>query len=80
MKITEKTILDCNCPVCSYPNLHGNLDQHEDYFPLLLASLKPILDVNIMNVFEKKLTETALVSDPNFVWCIRVTLLVLDIS
>lgn len=26
-----------------------------------------------MNVFEKKLTDIALLSDPNFVWCIRVS-------
>lgn len=59
--------------MCNQPDLHSNADKHEQYFSLLLATLKPILDENIINVFEKKLTELALSKDPNFVWCIQVS-------
>lgn len=73
LQITERPILDCICPMCNVPDLHSNGAKHEEYFSLLLASLRSILDENIMNVFEKKLTEIALLSDPKFVWCIRVS-------
>lgn len=71
-QITERPILACICPFCNIPDLYSSQDKHVEYFSLLLASLRPILDENIMNVFEKKLTDLALVSDPNFVWCVRV--------
>ncbi|XP_037033117.1 E3 ubiquitin-protein ligase lubel-like [Bradysia coprophila] len=72
-QITQRPILDCICPFCNVPDLHSNADKHEQYFSLLLAILKPILDENIVNVFEKKLTEVALSKEPNFVWCIQCT-------
>lgn len=79
LQITERPILDCICPMCNLPDLHSNGGKHEEYFPLLLASLTSILDENIMHVFEKKLTDIALLSDPNFVWCIRVSALSIQI-
>lgn len=73
-QITEKSVMDCNCPICCYPNLHANSDeQNMSYFSLLIASLKSVLDKNILRLFEKKLTERALASDPNFIWCILVS-------
>ncbi|KAJ6632971.1 E3 ubiquitin-protein ligase lubel [Pseudolycoriella hygida] len=72
-QITHRPIINCVCPICNLPDLSSSNDDHGEYFSLLLASLRPILDGNIMNVFDKKLTEMALISDPNFIWCIGCT-------
>ncbi|KAJ8393696.1 hypothetical protein AAFF_G00057490 [Aldrovandia affinis] len=66
--VRDKHIRDMVCPVCSGPDI--NDPEHLDnYFSTLDIQLKECLETEVYLLFQKKLTEHALIKDPKFRWC-----------
>ncbi|XP_050670397.1 E3 ubiquitin-protein ligase lubel-like [Leptidea sinapis] len=72
VQITERSIVDCVCPYCKEPELE-NLDEDAwvDYFAHLDILLKTLLEVDVHELFQRKLRDRTLARDPNFRWCIE---------
>lgn len=71
VQIKENSINDCVCPFCQEPkwdSVDSNVDINT-YFQVLDPLLRELLDDDVYNVFQKKLTERTLMSDPSFKWC-----------
>ncbi|XP_066156039.1 E3 ubiquitin-protein ligase lubel isoform X2 [Euwallacea fornicatus] len=76
VQITDRSIMDCNCPFCKTPDLsHNNNsvneDEISDYFSNLDILLKGILDAQVHELFQQKLRDRTLMQDPNFKWCVQ---------
>ncbi|XP_030754545.1 uncharacterized protein LOC115881269 isoform X2 [Sitophilus oryzae] len=73
VQITDRSIMDCNCPFCKAPELSYNSSASEDdisdYFAHLDILLKGILDPPVHELFQQKLRDRTLMQDPNFKWC-----------
>ncbi|XP_059497740.1 E3 ubiquitin-protein ligase RNF31 [Stegostoma tigrinum] len=66
--VREKHIKNLVCPGCSKPDIDDE-GQLLSYFSTLDVQLRDCLDVDVYNLFHKKLTERTLMKDPNFKWC-----------
>lgn len=67
--------MDCSCPFCKMPDLTSSEvseDEVSDYFANLDILLKGILDVEVHELFQRKLRDRTLMQEPNFKWCIQV--------
>ncbi|XP_020810117.1 uncharacterized protein LOC110185544 isoform X6 [Drosophila serrata] len=74
VQITDRSINDCSCPFCKLPELSNEAqheDEHLEYFSNLDIFLKSILDVDVHELFQRKLRDRTLLQDPNFKWCIQ---------
>ncbi|XP_055711279.1 E3 ubiquitin-protein ligase lubel isoform X3 [Phlebotomus papatasi] len=74
IQITDRLIVDCVCPFCKMPELHGNDVSEDDileYFSNLDILLKSILSEEVHELFQRKLRDRTLMQDPNFKWCIQ---------
>ncbi|XP_043643766.1 LOW QUALITY PROTEIN: E3 ubiquitin-protein ligase lubel [Drosophila teissieri] len=74
VQITDRSINDCSCPFCKLPELSNEAqheDEHLEYFSNLDIFLKSILDVDVHELFQRKLRDRSLLQDPNFKWCIQ---------
>ncbi|XP_050309298.1 E3 ubiquitin-protein ligase lubel isoform X2 [Anthonomus grandis grandis] len=74
VQITDRSIMDCNCPFCKAPELSHNTsteDEISDYFSNLDILLKGILDPPVHELFQQKLRDRTLMQDPNFKWCVQ---------
>ncbi|KAL1491493.1 hypothetical protein ABEB36_012082 [Hypothenemus hampei] len=74
IQITDRSIMDCNCPFCKSPDLSLNAateDEISDYFSNLDILLKGILDAPVHELFQQKLRDRTLMQDPNFKWCVQ---------
>ncbi|KAH8375097.1 hypothetical protein KR093_008252, partial [Drosophila rubida] len=74
VQITDRSINDCNCPFCKLPELSNEVeheDEHLEYFSNLDILLKSILDIDVHELFQRKLRDRTLLQDPNFKWCIQ---------
>ncbi|KAL0966083.1 hypothetical protein UPYG_G00290670 [Umbra pygmaea] len=58
--VRDKHIRDMVCPVCCEPDIND---------PEHLNSYFSTLDIQVYDLFHKKLTEQALIKDPKFLWC-----------
>uniref|UniRef100_UPI00398E3CF7 E3 ubiquitin-protein ligase RNF31-like n=1 Tax=Pristiophorus japonicus TaxID=55135 RepID=UPI00398E3CF7 len=66
--VREKHIKKLVCPGCAKPDIDDE-GQLLSYFSTLDVQLRDCLDVDVYNLFHKKLTERTLMKDPNFKWC-----------
>ncbi|XP_035268708.1 E3 ubiquitin-protein ligase RNF31-like isoform X2 [Anguilla anguilla] len=66
--VRDKHIRDMVCPVCGEPDINDH-ERLEVYFSVLDAQLRDCLEKEVYELFHKKLTEHALMKDPNFRWC-----------
>ncbi|GCB82303.1 hypothetical protein scyTo_0022307, partial [Scyliorhinus torazame] len=66
--VREKNIKNLVCPGCSKPDIDDE-GQLLVYFSTLDVQLRDCLDVDVYNLFHKKLTERTLMKDPKFKWC-----------
>lgn len=76
-QITDRSITDCSCPFCKLPDLNEaevTEDDALEYFSNLDIQLKNILDETVHELFQRKLRDRTLLQDPNFKWCIEVSL------
>ncbi|CAH1139000.1 unnamed protein product [Phyllotreta striolata] len=74
VQITDRSIMDCNCPFCKQPDLtssDANEDDVTEYFGNLDILLKGILDEPVHELFQRKLRDRTLMQDPHFKWCIQ---------
>ncbi|KAM9337319.1 E3 ubiquitin-protein ligase RNF31-like [Symphorus nematophorus] len=70
--VRDKHIRDMVCPVCSEPDINDQ-EQMDSYFSTLDIQLRDCLEVDVYELFHKKLTEHALMKDPKFLWCCHCT-------
>ncbi|XP_044031747.1 E3 ubiquitin-protein ligase RNF31-like [Siniperca chuatsi] len=70
--VRDKHIRDMVCPVCSEPDINDP-EQLDSYFSTLDIQLRVCLELDVYDLFHKKLTEHALMKDPKFLWCCHCT-------
>lgn len=70
--VRDKHIRDMVCPVCSEPDINDP-EQLDSYFSTLDIQLRDCLELDVYELFHKKLTEHALMKDPKFLWCCHCT-------
>lgn len=74
IQVTDRSIFDCVCPFCKFPELHDHdEDDVLEYFSNLDILLKSILEENVHELFQRKLRDRTLTQDPNFKWCVQVS-------
>lgn len=69
--------MDCSCPFCKMPDLTAaeiSADEVSDYFANLDILLKGILEPEVHELFQRKLRDRTLMQEPNFKWCVQVTI------
>ncbi|XP_026727020.1 uncharacterized protein LOC113493300 isoform X2 [Trichoplusia ni] len=72
VQITERSIADCVCPYCKLPELESlPEDAWLEYFAHLDILLKTLLEVEVHELFQRKLRDRTLARDPNFRWCME---------
>ncbi|KAF7647967.1 hypothetical protein LDENG_00163850 [Lucifuga dentata] len=70
--VRDKHIRDMVCPVCSGPDINDP-EQLDSYFSTLDIQLRDCLELDVYDLYHKKLTEHALMKDPKFLWCCHCT-------
>ncbi|XP_070708978.1 E3 ubiquitin-protein ligase RNF31-like [Pempheris klunzingeri] len=70
--VRDKHIRDMVCPVCSGPDINDP-EQLDSYFSTLDIQLRGCLELDVYDLFHKKLMEHALMKDPKFLWCYHCT-------
>lgn len=70
--VRDKHIRDMVCPVCGEPDINDP-EQLDSYFSTLDIQLRDCLELDVYELFHKKLTEHALMKDPKFLWCCHCT-------
>lgn len=72
IQITDRTIMDCTCPFCKFPELHdATEDEISDYFAHMDILLKGLIEPAVHELFQRKLRDRTLMQDPNFKWCVQ---------
>ncbi|KAJ8726487.1 hypothetical protein PYW07_001185 [Mythimna separata] len=72
VQITERSIADCVCPYCKLPELESlPEDAWLEYFAHLDILLKTLLEIDVHELFQRKLRDRTLARDPNFRWCME---------
>ncbi|KAJ8276887.1 hypothetical protein GJAV_G00069010 [Gymnothorax javanicus] len=66
--VRDRHIRDMVCPLCSEPDINNPVAL-DTYFTLLATQLQEYLQAEDYNLFHQKVTEHALMKDPNFRWC-----------
>jgi E3 ubiquitin-protein ligase RNF31 len=75
IQISDRSITDAVCPFCKGPDLNdATEDEVLEYFSNLDIQLKSLLDPPIHELFQRKLRDRTLMQDPNFKWCVQVSL------
>ena len=69
LTIREGHIRDLVCPVCKLPDTDHDDEAATTHFSYLDVVIKKYLDEQTYTVFQKKLTDQALMKMPNFRWC-----------
>lgn len=75
IQVTDKNIMDLACPFCNIPDLSSDEiteDDLSEYFSNLDILLKGILEMEVHELFQRKLRDRTLMLDPNFKWCVQV--------
>uniref|UniRef100_UPI0037E93FC8 E3 ubiquitin-protein ligase RNF31-like n=1 Tax=Semicossyphus pulcher TaxID=241346 RepID=UPI0037E93FC8 len=70
--VRDRHIRDMVCPVCSGPDINDP-EQMDSYFSTLDIQLRGCLELDVYDLFHKKLTEQTLMKDPKFLWCYHCT-------
>ncbi|XP_049867632.1 E3 ubiquitin-protein ligase lubel isoform X2 [Pectinophora gossypiella] len=72
VQITERSIADCVCPYCKEPELETlPEDAWLEYFAHLDILLKTLIEIDVHELFQRKLRDRTLAMDPNFRWCVE---------
>merc|ERR1719209_1856423 len=70
--VTDQNISQAVCPFCREPtNLANDDDAALAYYAKLDLLLKPIIDQDTHDLFQRKLRDRTLMKDPNFKWCYK---------
>ena len=75
--IKDKSINEAYCPFCQSPKELLADDTKDDaaseYFAKLDAILRKAVAEDVYDLFQRKLRDRALMRDPNFKWCYKVS-------
>ena len=72
--IKDKNISEATCPFCQEPTgLAEDDDLAANYFSQLDVLLKPLVEQDVYDLFQRKLRDRTLMKDPNFKWCYKVS-------
>ena len=72
--IKDKNISEATCPFCQEPTgLAEDDDLAANYFSKLDVLLKPLVEQDVYDLFQRKLRDRTLMKDPNFKWCYKVS-------
>ena len=72
--IKDRGISEATCPFCMEPKgLADDDDLAADYFAKLDVLIKPIVDQDVHDLFQRKIRDRTLMKDPNFKWCYKVS-------
>ena len=72
--IKDRGISEATCPFCMEPKgLADDDDLAADYFANLDVIIKPIVDQDVYDLFQRKIRDRTLMKDPNFKWCYKVS-------
>ena len=75
--IGEKKIKWFNCPICAEPDMLSEAIDMDLYLQLFSGLIQAYLSKEHCNLLTQKLNEHTLMKDPKFVWCIKVSMLIL---
>lgn len=71
--IKDRNISEATCPFCLEPKkLADDDDLAANYFAKLDVLLKPLIEQDVHDLFQRKLRDRTLMKDPNFKWCYKV--------
>ena len=71
--IKDRNISEATCPFCLEPKkLAEDDDLAANYFAKLDVLLKPLIEQDVHDLFQRKLRDRTLMKDPNFKWCYKV--------
>ncbi|KAM6977700.1 E3 ubiquitin-protein ligase RNF31-like, partial [Aplochiton taeniatus] len=70
--VRDKHIRDMVCPVCAGPDINDP-EQLDSYFSTLDIQLRDCLELDVYDLYHKKLRDHALMKDPKFLWCCHCT-------
>ena len=71
--IKDRNISEATCPFCMEPKgLADDDDLAANYFAKLDVLIKPIVDQDVHDLFQRKIRDRTLMKDPNFKWCYKV--------
>ena len=73
LMIGEKTIKHFNCPVCGEPDMSSETIDMELYLQLFSGLIQAHLKKDQYDLFTQKLNEHAMIKNPGFRWCIKVS-------
>lgn len=72
--IKDRNISEATCPFCMEPKgLADDDDLAADFFAKLDVLIKPIVDQDVHDLFQRKIRDRTLMKDPNFKWCYKVS-------
>ena len=70
--IKDRNISEATCPFCLEPKtLADDDDLAANYFAKLDVLLKPLIEQEVHDLFQRKLRDRTLMKDPNFKWCYK---------
>ena len=73
LMIGEKSIKHFNCPVCGEPDMSSETIDMDLYLQLFSGLIQTHLQKENYDLFTQKLNEHAMIKNPSFRWCIKVS-------
>ena len=73
--VGEKSIKHCNCLVCGQPDMSSETIDMDLYLQLFSGLIQVHMNKEQYNLFMQKINERTMMKDPNFRWCIKVSLM-----
>jgi len=73
LMIREKSIKHFNCPVCGEPDMSSDTIDIDLYLQMFSGLIQVHLDKKSYNLCSQKINEYAMIKNPNFCWCIKVS-------
>ena len=78
--VKDRNISEATCPFCQEPTgLADDDDLAANYFAKLDVLLKPLVEQDVHDLFQRKLRDRTLMKDPNFKWCYKVSEVSLEV-
>ena len=73
LMLGEKSIKHFNCPVCAEPDMSSETIDVDLYLQMFSGLMQAHMSKECYDLFRQKMNEHALMKDPKFVWCIKVS-------
>ena len=73
LMIGEKSIKHFNCPCCGEPDMSSDAIDMDLYLQMFSGLIQSYLNKECYDLCSQKLNEHAMIKNPNFCWCIKVS-------